>query len=157
MQKMQRHFRFYKKGAPFPGQCVSSGNLTDLWDLGPIPGTPMTALLSDQSLRELATFAGYVTKEKYQNDVSALQQEVADLKAQLDVSPKMIKELTNGINGLLSTFVADLASISSPRKPVQPKGDSTGLGKPEDVTGSSVEAGQTEGSSTEPSTKSASK
>lgn len=157
MQKMTRHFRFYKKGAPFPGQCLLSGEIENLWDLGPIPGTPMTALVSDRALGELADFAGFVSKQKYTNETTELKKQIADLQAKLDASPKLLKELTNGINGLLSTYVADMAVITSTNKPVQSESPSTGIGKPEVDAGATAEAGQATGSSAKPSTKSVSK
>lgn len=156
MQKMTRHFNFYKKGAPYPGQCLLSGEIENLWDLGPIPGTPMTALVSDRALGELADFAGFVSKQKYLNETNELKKQIADLQAKLDASPKLLKELTNGINGLLSTYVADLAVITSPNKPVQPESPTPGIGEPEVDAGTTVKNGPTKGQSTKPSTKPAS-
>ena len=34
MNKFKNTFRFYEKAAPFPGQCVFSGETTNLWEVG---------------------------------------------------------------------------------------------------------------------------
>lgn len=153
------HFRFYEAAAPFPGACVFSGETTNLWEVGSmvIQGQGVPVLLSDRVLVELATFAGFVTKKIHEETVAEQAAVIARQEAQLAAAPTLVKELTDGINNLLSNFVTDLAGIASANKPLQPESNKADAGSAEDVDGSAVEAGQAKGSNSKPSAKSASK
>ena len=123
MEVFNASFRFYEAGAPYPGICLKCGAGSKLWDLGRnIPGTNMGAYYCDGCLVELAMFTGMASKEVHEGTVNLLSAELATAKAQLEAAPKIIKELTNGINSLLSDFVAELAGVSGVSKLVQPKG-----------------------------------
>jgi hypothetical protein len=123
MDVFKASFRFYEAGAPYPGICLKCGAGSNLWDLGRnISGTNMGAYYCDECLVELATYTGMKSKTLHESTVDLLSAELATAKAQLEAAPKIIKELTNGINSLLSDFVTELAGVSGVSKPVQPKG-----------------------------------
>ena len=123
MEVFNASFRFYEAGAPYPGICLKCGAGRNLWDLGRnISGTNMGAYYCDECLVELATYTGMKSKALHESTVDLLSAELATAKAQLEAAPKIIKELTNGINSLLSDFVTELAGVSGVSKPVQPKG-----------------------------------
>jgi len=155
MDVFNASFRFYEAGAPYPGICLKCGTGSKLWDLGrSISGTNMGAYYCDECLVELATYTGMKSKTLHESTVDLLSAELATAKAQLEAAPKIIKELTNGINSLLSDFVTELAGVSGVSKPVQLKG-------PEANSGDSGEIIEEPGASvkgsakvTKPSTKS---
>lgn len=123
MEVFNASFRFYEAGAPYPGICLKCGAGSNLWDLGRnISGTNMGAYYCDECLVELATYTGMKSKTLHESTVDLLSAELETAKAQLEAAPKIIKELTNGINSLLSDFVTELAGVSGVSKPVQPKG-----------------------------------
>lgn len=123
MEVFNASFRFYEQGAPYPGMCLKCSAGRNLWDLGRnIPGTNMGAYYCDECLVELATFTGMKSKALHESTVDLLSTELETAKAQLEAAPKIIKELTNDINSLLSNFVTELASVTGASKPVQPKG-----------------------------------
>ncbi len=123
MDVFKASFRFYEQAAPYPGMCLRCSAGSKLWDLGrSIPGTNMGAYYCDGCLVELASFTGMKSKDLHDDVVSTLSTELEKAKAQLEAAPNLIKELTNGINSLLSDFITDLASVTSASKPVQPKG-----------------------------------
>ncbi len=155
MDVFKASFRFYEAGAPYPGICLKCGTGSKLWDLGrSISGTNMGAYYCDECLVELATYTGMKSKALYESTVDLLSAELATAKAQLEAAPKIIKELTNGINSLLSDFVTELASVSGVSKPVQPKGAEANSGDSGEIIeepGASVKGSA---KATKPSTKS---
>jgi hypothetical protein len=155
MEVFNASFRFYEQGAPYPGMCLKCSVGRNLWDLGrSIPGTNMGAYYCDECLVELATFTGMKSKNVHESTVNALSTELEKAKAQLDAAPKIIKELTNGINSLLSDFVTELAGVSGVSKPVQPKSAEADLGDSGEIIeepGTSVKGSA---KVTKPSTKS---
>lgn len=159
MSGFQTHFRFYENGAPYPGTCVFSGDNKNLWEVGSlvVQGQALPILLSDRVLCELAEYTGYVRKEVHEELNDRLSKTIETQSAQLDAAPTLIKELTNGINNLLSDFIGDLASVASVNKPIQSQGYQADTRSPEELAGPAAQAGQAKGSSTKPSTKSASK
>jgi hypothetical protein len=155
MDVFKASFRFYEAGAPYPGICLKCGAGSNLWDLGRnISGTNMGAYYCDECLVELATYTGMKSKTLHESTVDLLSAELATAKAQLEAAPKIIKELTNGINSLLSDFVTELAGVSGVSKPVQPKGAEANSGDSGEIIeepGASVKGSA---KATKPSTKS---
>ncbi len=151
----KKHFRFYPKGAPFPGTCVFSGETKNLWEIGSmtVQGQPLTVLLSDRVLGELAFSAGFVSGQSYAELNAALTEKIKLQEAQIQQTPNLIKELQNGFNDLFSNFVTGLASVSVPSEPVQPKSTQASTGKPEDISGSVSKSGGSEIKITKPSAK----
>jgi hypothetical protein len=140
MDKFSASFRFYEQGAPYPGMCLKCGAGSRLWDLGRnIPGTNMGAYYCDGCLVELASFTGMASKDTYEGTVSKLTTELEKAKAQLEVAPSLVKELTHNVQSLLSEFVLNLASGSSPSKPIQSEGDQADAG---DISGVVEEPGE---------------
>ena len=142
MDVFNASFRFYEQGAPYPGMCLKCSTGQRLWDLGRnIPGTNMGAYYCDDCLVEIASFTGMKSKDMHDSVVSALSTELEKAKAQLEAAPQLIKELTNGVNSLLSDFITSLAGVSGSSKPVQPKGveaDSGDSGRISEEPGASV-------------------
>ena len=129
MDKFNASFRFYEQGAPYPGMCLRCGAGSKLWDLGRnIPGTNMGAYYCDGCLVELATFTGMASKDAHEGTVSKLTTELENAKTQLEVAPSLVKELTHNVQSLLSNFILNLASSTSPSKPVQPQGIEANFG-----------------------------
>jgi hypothetical protein len=123
MDKFKASFRFYEQGAPYPGICLRCGTNKQLWDLGrSIPGTNMGAYYCDGCLVELASFTGMASKDAHEGAVSKLTTELENAKAQLEVAPSLVKELTHNVQSLLSNFIVNLASGTGPSKPIQPQG-----------------------------------
>ena len=155
MDVFNASFRFYEAGAPYPGICLKCGIGSKLWDLGRnISGTNMGAYYCDECLVELATYTGMKSKTLHESTVDLLSAELATAKAQLEAAPKIIKELTNGINSLLSDFVTELAGVSGVSKPVQLKGAEANSGDSGEIIekpGASVKGSA---KATKPSTKS---
>jgi hypothetical protein len=155
MDKFSASFRFYEQGAPYPGMCLKCGAGSRLWDLGRnIPGTNMGAYYCDGCLVELASFTGMASKDTYEGTVSKLTTELETAKAQLEVAPSLVKELTHNVQSLLSEFVLNLASSSSPRKPVQPEGDQADAGDTNGVVEEPRESVKGSAKAAKPSTKS---
>ena len=140
MNNFNASFRFYEQGAPYPGMCLRCSAGSKLWDLGRnMPGTNMGAYYCDGCLVELATFTGMASKEAHEGAVSKLTTALETANAQLEVAPSLVKELTHNVQSLLSEFILNLASGTSPSKPVQPKGDQADAG---DASGVIEEPGE---------------
>jgi hypothetical protein len=152
-----RSYRFYEAGAPFPGVCLACSNVNKLWDLGMISGTNRGAYLCDMCLQDLALFAGFVLKAVYEKDTSELKAEVSKLENQIQASPRLIKELTHNVNSLLGEFVASLASVASPSKPVQSESNQADAGDPAVIDGATEASSKGTAKATKPSAKSSSK
>ena len=144
MDKFKASFRFYDKGAPYPGICLKCSSGSRLWDLGRnIAGTNMGAYYCDSCLVELASFAGMIQKQVFTETVTKIEEDLNKTKAQLEVAPKLIKELTHDVTSLLGEFISNLASVSGSNKPVQPKGTKADIGDSGEIveeSGRSVEA-----------------
>jgi hypothetical protein len=155
MDVFKASFRFYEAGAPYPGMCLRCSAGSRLWDLGRnIPGTNMGAYYCDGCLVELASFSGMTSKDTYESTVTKLSTELETAKAQLEAAPKIIKELTNDINSLLSDFITDLASVTGANKSIQPKSVEADFGDSGEISeepGASVKGSA---KTTKPSTKS---
>lgn len=119
------HFRFYEKGAPFPGYCAFSGERTNLWEIGnmTVQGQPITVLLSDRVLVELATQAGFVTSKTYAETRSVLSEKNKILEAQVNATPELLRKFQHDISNLIGDFVTGLASVTSTDNAVQLKSD----------------------------------
>jgi hypothetical protein len=128
MNIFNKSYRFYQAGAPYPGVCLACSNVNNLWDLGIISGTNRGAYLCDVCLQDLALFSGFVLKAAHEKTVNELNEKVKNLNSQVAAAPNLMKELTDGINNLLSEFVVGLASVTSASKPVQPKSDKADTG-----------------------------
>lgn len=154
MSVFNKSYRFYESGAPFPGVCMTCSNVNKLWDLGIISGTNRGAYLCDTCLQDLALFAGFVLKAVHENKVAELNEKVAKLANQVAAAPNLMKELTDGINNLLSEFVTGLASIPSASKPIQPESAKADFGGarqfPEPTKKSKPRSAKTTKPSTEP-------
>jgi len=88
----------------------------------------MGAYYCDGCLVELATFTGMASKDAHEGTVSKLTTELENAKTQLEVAPSLVKELTHNVQSLLSNFILNLASSTSPSKPVQPQGIEANFG-----------------------------
>lgn len=119
------HFRFYEKGAPFPGTCVFSGDNKNLWEVGSmtVQGQILAVLLSDRVLQELATQAGYVTSRSYAELNATLSAKIAKQEAQIETTPKLLKDFQNDVTSLITEFVTSLASVDGSNHAVQLEGD----------------------------------
>ena len=113
-----RTYRFYEKGAPYPGTCATCSNTDRLWDLGVIKYTNQGMYLCDACLTELSMFAGFIFKQTHIDAVTKLQQEVTELSIRLDAAPALIRKLNENVSNILADFVTDLAAVSS--KPAAP-------------------------------------
>ena len=113
MDKFKASFRFYEKAAPYPGMCLRCGTSDKLWQLGEIRGTTMAAYYCDGCLTELAMFTGMVTGKSYAELSATKQTKIDELQAQVDAAPKLLKELSNNVNGILSDFAIALADVAS--------------------------------------------
>ena len=155
MSKFKASFRFYEKAAPFPGQCVFSGETTNLWEVGSlvVQGQAVPVLLSDRVLVELATSTGFVTKAIHEKALSEKDEIISKQAAQLDEAPKLLKGLSDDINRTLSDFVTNLAGVASNNVSNGNKGTKASGGSSKAKSGPAVEAGQGESESTEPSTE----
>lgn len=138
------HFRFYTTGAPFPGVCVFSGANSDLWEIGSMTmqGQILPVLLSDRVLQELATFAGFIEKRKYDEVVAENDATIAKQQAQIEAAPKLIEEFLNDVNVVIGNFITSLASVDVSDKPVQPKGNQADAGSTTAEPGSSPKGGK---------------
>ena len=155
MNNFNASFRFYEQGAPYPGMCLRCSAGSKLWDLGRnMPGTNMGAYYCDGCLVELATFTGMASKEAHEGAVSKLTTALETANAQLEVAPSLVKELTHNVQSLLSEFILNLASGTSPSKPVQPKGDQADAGDASGVIEEPRESVKGSAKATKPSTKS---
>lgn len=158
MNKFKNTFRFYEKAAPFPGQCVFSGETTNLWEVGSmvIQGQGVPVLLSDRVLVELATGAGFVTKQEHDNIVAEQKDIIAKQANQLEKAPKLLKELSENVNNVLSDFVTTLAGVASDNVPNGDKGSKASAGGSKGKSGSPDKAGEGAKQGSEPSSESAS-
>lgn len=155
MDKFSASFRFYEAGAPYPGICLKCGAGSKLWDLGRnISGTNMGAYYCDGCLVELATYTGMVQKDVFSNTITKIQEDLDKTKAQLEVAPKLIKELTHDITSILGEFVSNLASVPSSNKSVQPKGAKANTGDSGEIAEESRGDGEAAAEVTKPSSKS---
>lgn len=138
------HFRFYANGAPFPGNCVFSGDTKNLWEIGSmtVQGQPLTILLSDRVLQELATQAGFIDKQKYVELEADTKAKFEKQQAQIEATPNLIKEFLNDINGIIGNFVTSLASVDVSDKSVQSQSDQADSGSAAAKSGSSPKGGK---------------
>ncbi len=155
MDNYKTTFRFYDNAAPFPGQCVFSGQTTNLWEVGSmvIQGSPVPVLLADRVLIELAEYAGFVPKEEHQRVVTEQTAIIAAQAAQLEVAPQLFKELLTNVNNILSDFVTTLAGVASDSVSNGSEGSKADTGSAEAKPGSAAKAGQGKSKSTKPSTE----
>lgn len=144
MNKFKASFRFYEKAAPFPGQCVFSGQTTNLWEVGSmvIQGEAVPILLSDRVLVELAVSSGFVTKQDHDKIVTEQAEVIAKQTEQLQAAPKLLKELSENVNSVLSSFVTTLAGVASHDVPNGNQGSKASLGGPQAKSGTSDKAGE---------------
>ena len=156
MNKFKSSFRFYDKAAPFPGQCVFSGETNNLWEVGSmvIQGQGVPVLLSDRVLIELATFAGFVTKQQHETAVAEQAEIIAKQATQLEEAPKLLKELSENVNNVLSDFVTTLAGVASNNVSDGDKGSKASTGGSKAKPGAANKAGQGEKQGVEPSPES---
>lgn len=113
-----RSYRFYEKGAPYPGICSTCSNTEKLWDLGMVRGTNQGLYVCDSCLTELALFAGFVLKTKHNDTVKELQTQIKELTNKLNAAPALLRKLNENVSALLADFVTDLAAV--PSKPASP-------------------------------------
>lgn len=142
MDKFKASFRFYDKAAPYPGMCLRCGTSDKLWQLGEIRGTNMAAYYCDGCLVELALYSGMVTGTSYAELNSAKQTKIDELQAQVDAAPKLLKELSHNVNGILSEFAIALADVASSAVSSNSKTGKTDAGIAEADNGATAEAGQ---------------
>ncbi len=152
-----KSFNYYESGAPYPGICIACSNTTKLWHLGTIQGTNRGAYLCDQDLMDLALYAGFVLKTTHETKVNDLTEENTKLTAQIEAAPKLMKDLTNGVNSLISNFVTELAGLSSTSKPVQPEGSQASDRVVEPSNEAEPAVGEAKGQGPKPSPKPSSK
>lgn len=152
-----KSYRFYETGAPYPGVCMTCSNINNLWDLGIIQGTGRGAYLCDVCLQDLALFSGFVLKAVYEKETTELKAEITRLDNQIQASPKLIKELTHNVHSLLGEFIANLASVVGPNKPIQSQSDKADTGGAAVVDGPTSESSKGAAVTTKPSSKSPSK
>ena len=155
MNVFNKSYRFYQAGAPYPGVCLACSNVNNLWDLGVISGTNRGAYLCDTCLQDLALFAGFVLKAVHEKETSELSTKIKTLSNQVEVAPKLIKELTHDINSILGNFVTNLASVTVFSKPVQPKGPEANTGDVKGITGATKKSSKGSAKTSKPSSKSA--
>lgn len=155
MENFKSTFRFYETAAPFPGQCVYSGQTTNLWEVGSmvVQGTPVPILLADRVLVELADYAGFVSKELHEAEITKQAEIIAKQAAELEAAPKLLKELTTNVNNILSDFVTTLAGIASDSATPSVKGNKADAGSPEADNGTSAKAGPGKSKSAKPSSE----
>lgn len=113
-----RSYRFYDKGAPYPGICSTCSNTTRLWDLGMVKGTNQGLYLCDSCLSELAISTGFVTKKVHDDLVTSTTEQISLLTTRLDAAPALIRKLNEDVSNLLADFVTSLAAVTS--KPAAP-------------------------------------
>ena len=79
MDNFKTTFRFYELAAPFPGQCVFSGQTTNLWEVGSmvVQGSPVPILLGDRVLVELAEYAGFIPKNQHEQAIAERDELIA--------------------------------------------------------------------------------
>ena len=159
MTTMKPSFRFFERGAPFPGACVFSGESNNLWEVGSlvVQGEALPILLSDKVLVEIASFTGMVSKEIHEKQYATLTARIQELEGQIQAAPLLLKELTLNVNSILSDFITALASVPSNIGATQVKSDKADTGSIEAKHGSPAEAGQGKGQGSKPSPKPASK
>lgn len=155
MENFKATFRFYETAAPFPGQCVYSGQTTNLWEVGSmvVQGTPVPILLADRVLVELADYAGFVSKELHETEITKQAEIIAKQAAELEAAPKLLKELTTNVNNILSDFVTTLAGIASDSATPSVKGNKADAGSSEADNGTSTKAGPGKSKSAKPSSE----
>lgn len=155
MSNFKTVFRFYDTAAPFPGQCVFSGQTTNLWEVGSmvVQGSPVPILLGDRVLVELAEYAGFIPKNQHEQAIAERDEVIAKQAAQLEAAPQLLKELTTDVNNILSDFVAALAGVASNSATPSVKGNKADAGSPEAVDGPAAKAGQGKSKSAKPSSE----
>jgi hypothetical protein len=155
MSNFKTTFRFYDMAAPFPGQCVFSGQTTNLWEVGSmvIQGTPVPVLLADRVLVELADSAGFVSKEEHERIVKEQAELIAKQTAQLEAAPQLLKELISDVNNTLTDFVTTLAGVASGSVSNGSEGSEANTGSTEAKSGPAAKAGQGKKQSVKPSTE----
>lgn len=138
------NFRFYEKGAPFPGTCVFSGETKNLWEIGSmtVQGQPLTVLLSDRVLQELAVHTGFITSRSYAEQVAVSQKRINELEAQNKATPELLRKFQNDFSNLVSEFVTSLGSVPVPDKPVQLESDPADAGESAAEPGSGAKSGK---------------
>lgn len=154
MNVFNKSYRFYQAGAPFPGVCLACSNVNNLWDMGMISGTNRGAYLCDTCLQDLALFAGFVLKAVYEKETAELSNKVKILSNQIEVAPKLIKELTHDIHSILGNFVTSLASVTIFNKPVQFESVKADAGDIERVAGATDKSIKGSAKVAKPSSKS---
>lgn len=158
MSSFKTVFRFYDTAAPFPGQCVFSGQTTNLWEVGSmvVQGSPVPILLADRVLVELAEYAGFIPKQQHEQAIAERDELIAKQAAQLEAAPQLLKELTANVNNTLSDFVTALAGVASNSATPSVKGNKADSGSAEAVDGPTTKAGQGKGKGAKPSSEPAS-
>lgn len=155
MDNFKTTFRFYELAAPFPGQCVFSGQTTNLWEVGSmvVQGSPVPILLGDRVLVELAEYAGFIPKNQHEQAIAERDELIAKQAAQLEAAPKLLKELIANVNNTLSDFVTALAGVASNSATPSVKGNKADSGSTEAVDGPAAKAGQGKSKSAKPSSE----
>jgi hypothetical protein len=100
-------------------------------------------------------FAGFVLKAVHEKETSELSTKIKTLSNQVEVAPKLIKELTHDINSILGNFVTNLASVTVSSKPVQPKSPEANTGDVKRIAGATKKSSEGSAKTFKPSTKSA--
>lgn len=157
MNKFKASFRFYEGAAPFPGTCLRCGTTSKLWQLGEIPATNMACYYCDRCLVEIASYAGMVTSQSFAMMNEVKSERIAQLEAQIDAAPKLLKEISQNVNSILGDLVTSLANIASSAVPVNQQASEADAPVSASKPGTPVEAGSGEGKGTKPSPKSSSK
>lgn len=155
MSPFKPHFRTFPNGAPYPGTCIRCGNNRDLVELGYIAKDEFGVYYCNRCISELAVWSGFVTSESYASEVASSQSRIAELQAQVDVVPNLIKEFSNDISNIVSNFVVSLASVDVSDQPVQSEGDQADAGEPAAEPGPSAKSGKGKKQASEPSAESA--
>ena len=152
-----RSYRFYDKGAPYPGICSTCSNTTRLWDLGMVKGTNQGLYLCDTCLTELAVSTGFVTKKVHDDLVASTTEQISTLTTRLDAAPALIRKLNENVSNLLADFVTDLAAVTS--KPATPniEAPKTSPLPPSADKRNELEAGERTQQGSKPSSKSSRK
>lgn len=157
MNKFKASFRFYEGAAPFPGTCLRCGTTSKLWQLGEIPATNMACYYCDRCLVEIASYSGMVTSQSFAMMNEVKSERIAQLEAQIDAAPKLLKEISQNVNSILSDLVTSLANIASSAVPTDDKASEADTPVPAAKPGTPAEAGSGEGKGPKPSPKSSSK
>jgi hypothetical protein len=152
-----RSYRFYEKGAPYPGICATCSNTTRLWDLGIIKNTNQGLYLCDTCLTEVATFAGFVLRTQHEKLVDESRTQIDELTTKLDAAPKLIRKLNENVSNILADFVTDLAAINSKPAPSRVETVETSIDTPSADKRNEPKAGEGKKQSVNTGSKSARK